>query len=35
MSNNNSCTTGNKIKGYCNELTYCKKIVVKKISEYK
>ena len=35
MSDNNSCTIGNKMKDDCNKLTYCKKIGVKKISEYK
>ena len=35
MSNNNSCTIGNKTKDDYNKLTYCKKIGVKKISECK
>ena len=35
MSNNNSCKMGNKMKDHCNKLTYCKKIGVKKINEYK
>ena len=35
MLNNNSCTIGYKMKNDCNRLTYCKKIGVKKISEYK